>query len=231
MTVDIKLSMRPKIKISYSSSKDIQNYLNAGWKFTYATHGRDPKQFLARLPNDFQKKLTNAPTKPQATKVIKSYWEKSRTINFNQNTKLTIKWMQIIINNEWKNIVNLLELVYQQKFPFEQIHIYLTTFPINPYNYKEKWFMVGRNSSIVGIISTTKHELNHFMFYFYFLEELRKRNVSLEKREKLKEALAILTNPEGNDKPDVKELEKYIQSQKEKPVKEIIDRCMESGLL
>lgn len=91
--------------------------------------------------------------------------------------------------------------------------------------------MSRRSNSINGHIDTAKHELNHFMFYFYHRTLLDNKGIPMEKIEKLKEALAILTNPEGNNKPDIKELEEYIKSQKEKPVDQIIEMCVNSKLL
>lgn len=91
--------------------------------------------------------------------------------------------------------------------------------------------MSRRSNSVEGHLNTTKHELNHFMFYYYYQEKLRKQSLSEEKIEKLKEALAILTNPEGNNKPDVKELEVFIQLQKNKTINQIIELSLGSSLL
>lgn len=91
--------------------------------------------------------------------------------------------------------------------------------------------MVNRNSSVAGLINTAKHELNHFMFYYYYLNKLKRQNVSLEKREKLKEALAIFSNPEGNNKPDIKDLETYLQTLSGKKMDEIIDLVIAKNIL
>lgn len=222
-----------KFTVTYSEEKDIYNYLNGGWRLNYMKHGRDDLQnhLLRNFSKDFQENLKAAQTEEAATKVIKDLWTKTRLPIFDDNTKLVIKWYEEILNGEQPEIIKLLEKIYSRPFPFPEITVYLTTFPIHPYNFEERWYMCSRTGSVFGLISTTKHELNHFMFYYYFLDELVKRGVSKEKRELLKEALAILTNPEGNDKPAVKGLEEYINSIREKPIEEIIELSLKSQYL
>jgi len=91
--------------------------------------------------------------------------------------------------------------------------------------------MVTRNNSIAGFINIAKHELNHFMFYFYYLDKLKQQKVPQEKREKLKEALAIFTNLEGNNKPDIMELESYLKTLNGRSMEEIINLALRSEYL
>ena len=218
--------------VNYSQEKDIQNYLNAGWKFTYAKHGRKdlPEKLLQNYPQEFKNRLLEAKTKIVAEKIVKDFLD-SRSEDFKRITKLVIKVCQEVLDEEKQNIIDLLQEIYQKPFPFEKITVYITTFPICPYNYEERWFMVYRNMNIPGFINTAKHELNHFMFYYYYLDKLIKQKVSLEKREKLKEALGIFSNPEGNDKPKVKELESYLKTLKGKAMDEIISLAIKSKYL
>lgn len=217
---------------SYSKEKDIQNYLNAGWKFTYRKHGREniQEELLKRFPESFRTSLVQAPDEPAARKVVED-WLASKNAEYQRLTDLTIKTIQMVLNKEKNYIIQTLESVYKEKFPFDEISVFLTTFPIHPYSFENRWFMIGRMSHVPGMIGTAKHELNHFMFYYYFLDELTKRGLKKEKREQLKEALAVLTNPEGTDKPAVKELENHIKSLSGKPVREIVESCLQSGLL
>lgn len=218
--------------ISYSQEKDIQNYLNAGWKFTYRKHGRENVQenLLKRFPESFRTSLLQALDEPTARKVVED-WLTSKDAEYQRLTNLTVKTIQAVLGEEKSYLIQTLESIYREKFPFDKISVFVTTFPINPYNFEERWFMIGRMASVPGMIGTAKHELNHFMFYHYFLDDLTKRGIDKEKREKIKEALAILTNPEGTDKPAVKELENYIKQIADKPVKEIIELSLASGLL
>ena len=219
-------------KVSYSLQKDIENYLNSVWKFSYRKFGREKPEdkFLTSYPVVFRKQIRKARSRKEAEKVIYDFLN-SLPKNFQDLIPVIAKGVEVILNENQKEIVNILEKVYGQKFPFKHIKVYLTTAPIFPYNYKELWFMTGRNSSLPKHISTAKHELNHFMFYYYYADELTKQGVSLTKQEKFKEALAILTNPEGNDKPEVKELEKFILKHKDKPLEKIIALSLKSGVL
>ncbi len=219
-------------KVLYSQDKDIDNYLNSAWHFSYQKHGREDmeKRLLKYFPEKFNKNLKNAQTKEKATTTIKSYLD-NLPQSFNDQTTILIIGIEKILNDHQTEIVNLLESIYQKPFPFKVITVFLTTLSICPYNYEEKWFMSRRSNSIDGHINTTKHELNHFMFYYYYQDRLKKQSLPEEKIEKIKEALAILTNPEGNNKPDIKELEIFIQTQKNKTLDQIIELSLSSKLL
>jgi len=200
-------------KVDYLLEKDIWSYLHTCWKFTYPTYGRKTIQekLLSPYPEKFKSGLGQAKTEKQARKVIADFLN-SLSPNYQNTTLVIAKGVESILNKEKTNIISQLEKLYDKPFPFTEIGVYLTTIGINPYNYKEKWFMTGRNSSIEGHLKTARHELNHFMFYYYFPE--LKNKLGVEKYEILKEALAIFTNPEGNDKPAVKKLESFLKKQK-----------------
>ena len=218
--------------VDYSQEKDIQNYLNAGWKFTYTKYGREDIQerLLQNYPQEFKTKLLEAKTEIDAKKIVKDFLD-SHPENFKRITKLVLRVCQEVLDEEKQNITDLLQKIYQKPLPFEKITVYITTFPICPYSYKDRWFMISRNNSIAGFINTAKHELNHFMFHYYYLDKLMQQKVSQEKREKLKEALVIFSNPEGNDKPDIKELESYLKTLKGKTMDEITNLALESKYL
>ena len=149
-------------------------------------------------------------------------WRTNCSNSFLKNSKSKLEMLEII---------GLLETVYQKNFPFDEITVFLTSLGICPYNYEKRWFMSRRSNSVEGHINTTKHELNHFMFYFYYLDLLAKKGLPNDKIEKLKEAFAILTNPEGNNKPDVEKLEEYIKSLKGQSTDQIIESCINSKLI
>jgi hypothetical protein len=213
-----------KFKAVYSEEKDLENYLKGGWRFTYRAFGREPKKFLQRFPPEFQEALLAAKTEEEAKAVIKAYWQKIKAPNHEENAELIRKWVEIILNQESVAIIDLLEKLYTAKFPFSEITVFLTTFPLKPYNFEERWFMVGRDDNIARIILVAKHELNHFMFFYYYPQ--LKEKLGEEKFEILKEALVIFTNPEGNDKPAVKKLENYFKTLSGKPATEIINLAL-----
>jgi len=219
-------------RVTYSQDKDIDNFLNSVWRFSYQKHGREDMEgrLLKYFPEEFKESIKNAKSKEEAVIIIKSYLDNLPQSFKDQTTVLAIG-VEKILNDHKTEIVNLLESVYQDPSPFEVITVFLTILGICPYNYEERWFMSRRSNSVEGHLNTTKHELNHFMFYYYCQGRLKKQSLSEEKIEKLKEALAILTNPEGSNKPDVKELEVFIQSQKNKTISQIIELSLNSSLL
>lgn len=216
--------------VKYSLEKDIWNHLNSNWRFRFRKYGRKniQKKLLQTYPEEYRRNLAQAKTEKEATVVIKSFLA-SLPKSFQNTTPIIGKGVEKVLNEEKKQIISSLEKLYGKPFPFKEITVYLTTGTIHPYNYKERWFMTGRNSSLDKHIKTTKHELNHFMFYYYY-PHLRKK-LGVEKYERLKEALAIFTNPEGNDKPDVKKLEKYLKTLSGQPMDKIIEKALGSKYL
>jgi hypothetical protein len=208
-----------KFLVDYSQEKDIWNHLNTNWRFGYLKHGRRNIQnkLLKYYPKSYKTALNKATTEQDARKVIIDFLNSLPHI-----TPTILAGLQAILNDKKDKIVHNLEAVYKKRFPFKKISVYLTTAHLNPYNYKERWFMTNINSSIQGHLKTVMHELNHFMFYYYYPD--LKKELGQEKYEILKEALAIYTNPEGNDKPVVKKLENYFKQNLDKTIPEIIEK-------
>lgn len=212
-----------KFTVDYSLKKDTLNYLARVWRKDNAQiYGRDPSVFLKDFPSEFQNNLTKAQNEHQAFDIILDYLKSKETLLHTQTTQYILKWVDRILNEESADIVSQLESVYQQPVPFDQITVYLTTYPICPYNYKERWFMCKRNGSIDHFSRIARHELNHFMYYYYWRDFVVSQNISENKSEILKEAMAILTNPEGNDKPTVKPLEAEIVNHIGQPIDKIV---------
>lgn len=212
-----------KFVVFYSQEKDAWNYLNSVWRFTYLKHGRVSirERLLSNFPQNFRDNLDKAKTESEAKKIVIKYlkWHQKNHAN---TTPVIINWLQKNLNTKKDEIIRKLEDVYKEKFPFEKIIIYLTTVNIFPYNFKEKWFMSGKNQDLGSHIKTTLHELNHFMFYYYYPD--LKKELGNERYEILKEALAIFTNPKGNDKPAVKKLEYYFKENLNKSVSNILKK-------
>jgi len=228
--------MAVKFNVLYSEEKDILAYLNALWKSPWVNYGKSHYEIGKKyLPIGLLDSLKNASSKNKAVKIIKDYWKNIRSSSFTNNSELLSKWFSIFLNTEGsEKIIKPLENVYQKKFPFKQINVYLTSFFSCPYNYEENWFMVGRNSSLLWLLSTSIHELNHFMFYYYYDQNLEKQGFSESQREHLKEALAILTsdNPKENqDKPQVLPIQNFIKENKDKSIDKIIELIIKNKLL
>jgi len=228
--------MAVKFNVSYSEEKDGLVYLNALWKSPWVDYGQSHYEIGKKyLPIEFLDSLKNASSKTEAIKIVKNYWKNIRSSKFDNNSDLLCKWFSNFLNEEGgERIIKRLENIYQKKFPFKQINVYLTTFFSCPYNYKENWYMVNRNSSLLWLLSTSVHELNHFMFYYYFNQNLENQGFSENQREHLKEALAILTSDdskENQEKPNVLPIQNFIKENKDKSIDKIIELVIKNKLL
>lgn len=212
-----------KFNVFYSLKKDIWNHLNSNWRFTYRKHGREDIQekLLALYPKSFQDALKTAKTEKKARAVIINFLS-SLPKSFHNTTPLVAKGVEQVLNENKEKIIGRLKTVYEKPFPFKTITVYLTTANICPYNFKEQWYMSGRNSNIENHISTALHELNHFMFYYYYSE--LEKELGTEKYELLKEGLVIFTNPKGNDKPKVKNLENYFKKNLKWTIPKVLEK-------
>ena len=92
--------------------------------------------------------------------------------------------------------------------------------PLCPYSYKDKFIYICLNDTAEKQISVLLHELNHFMFYFYYSD--LKDKLGHEKYELLKESLSYFSNPEQEGKPDEKELRNLYASKNWENIDEII---------
>lgn len=212
-----------KFKVYYSIEKDIWNHLNANWKFGYPMYGRKgiQEKLLKPFPKEYKDNLAKAKTKEEAVKVIKNFLD-SLPNTFKNVTPIIVRGVEQLLNEEADKIVEKLEKAYNKPLPFDGITVYITTANIHPYDYEERWFMSGRNQSEQGHLRTAIHELNHFMFYYYYPH--LKDKLGNEKYEIIKEALAIFTNPEGTDKPTVEKLEQYLKRYLDKTIDEVIEK-------
>lgn len=212
-----------KFNVFYSLEKDIWNHLNSNWKFTYRKHGREDIQekLLALYPKSFQDALKATKTEKKARAVIINFLS-SLPKSFHNTTPLVARGVEQVLKENKEKIIGKLEAVYNKPFPFKTITVYLTTANICPYNFKKQWYMSGRNSNIENHISTALHELNHFMFYYYYSG--LKKELGIEKYEILKEGLAVFTNPEGNDKPKVKNLENYLKKNLKRTIPKVLEK-------
>lgn len=208
------------VKVAYSLDLDAWNYLRSVFEFTWLKHGRNNLQgkLFQSLPQDFQKALKETKNKNQARIVIKSFLSrnlKGRRIKYREiGKKLTYVW-----EKEGREIENKLQNLYEREIPFKVVKIYLSSLPICPYNYEKRWIMVFAEVPSERQLQIITHELNHFMFYYYF-GELR-GDLGKEKFESLKEALTVFTNPEEKGYPAQQKLRQWLAKQK-KSIPEII---------
>ena len=210
MTIDVK----------YSLEKEVENYLDSLYSFKWYKHGRDNIQndLLKPFPDNFKNGLLKAKDKKEARKVITNFISP-----YLPNRKKSYKQLSGIIQKEWTakktDIIRQLEDVYGERFPFKKITIYLSSIPICPYNYKEKWIMLCANTTVDQQIDIIRHELSHFMFYYYY--PIEKLSLDKSQYELLKEALTILINKDEKGYPKEQKIRKWLSKQKG-TIKEIL---------
>ena len=202
-----------EFEIKYSFKKDSKNYINSVYQFSYFLHGRKniKNKLLQNIDIAAQEIIVKSENKEFAYNKIYEYL-KERYNRDKFEIVNSIKNLRNILDNSKKLIINKLENLYKNKVVFEKVTIYLTTIPVCPHNYKEKYFFVYLLEKPSIQSNIVLHELNHFMFYFYYSHLLSK--LGMEKFELLKESLTFFTNPEQKGKPNEKELRDFFSGRK-----------------
>ncbi|MDP3764061.1 MAG: hypothetical protein Q8Q95_00360 [bacterium] len=209
------------LKITYSIEKDTKNHLDGVFEFKHLKHGRENirEKLLSQLDSKLRKEIENSKNKEDAGVRIKTFlneWE----IKNHQKIENVIKNLE----NKWEEkgglVLQKLENLYKKEFPFDNITIYLTSLSLCPYSYKDKFIYIYLNDTPEKQIKVLLHELNHFMFYFYYLN--LKDKLGYEKYELLKESLSYFSNPEQKGKPNEKGLRNLYASKQWGSIDEVI---------
>lgn len=189
-----------QLEIKYSTEKDASVYVNYVYKFKGYEHGRENvnNNLLKKLDPGMQKIITSAENEEEVYEKVLKYLTNSYEKN-KDNYEKSIMQFQTEWGEVGANVIKFLEFLYQKPFPFEKVTAYLTTNYIFPYNYNERYFYASIRY-LLNQLQTTKHELNHFMFYHYY-PELRE-TLGEEKYELLKESLSFFSNPTQKGKPN-----------------------------
>lgn len=202
------------IKATYDPKFDANNYIRAIFDKAHLEHGR--KNMQDDLINSIEsEKIKTAITKStDRDKTLKDI-ENILAENYQADTeyfKNRVDKLNLFLSKLGAQIKVQLVFLYQKPFPFKKISVYLTTMPLCPYNYKEKYIYVYAKTNPQNQARILVHELNHFMFYYYYSDLAPK--LGKEKFELLKESLSIYTNPEQEGKPNEKPLrELFIKKQ------------------
>lgn len=203
-----------KLKVEFSLDHEVNNYVNSLYKFRWLKHGRRNIQenLLKPFPESFKKDLSRCKNKKEAREVIKKFLNKDLT-----KRKRKLKLIANNLEEAWseKNdeLVEKLEKSYGKKLSFKNITIYLTSLPICPYNFKKRWIMVyAYTPKISRQLEIIIHELNHFMFLYYY--GALERKIGKKKFEQLKEALTVFTDLEKKEGyPAQKALRRWLRKQ------------------
>jgi hypothetical protein len=199
------------IKVGYSFGYDVGNYFNSLYKFNWLKHGRRDiqKRLLKPFPQNFKVALKKSKTDDEAKEIIKTFLL-GNVVHRKEKYKKISEYLELAWKKDGQEIERGLEKLYEQPLPFKKINIYLSSLPISPYKYPE-WILIYSEMPTERQLEVIKHELNHFMFYYYYdylMDELGK-----EKFESLKEALTIFTNTEERGYPKEQKLRKWLKFQ------------------
>lgn len=116
--------------VKYSQNLDLRSYINKIWKKAWVDYGDKSKEYNYRYgPKEFIDELTDAKDEKSAEKVVRRYWQKTLPPSFEKDNVFLIKWFERFLNEEKDLIIGRLEKVYGEKFPFDEITVYLTTCP------------------------------------------------------------------------------------------------------
>ncbi len=185
------------------------------------------------FPKKFLTDIISASNNTLAELVVLNYWHQNRKPEELNKIIKNAEVLNTYVKSNENKIIKPLENLYQNKFPFGKINIFLTTFYRCPYWYPD-WFMCYSDATPEKLIQISLHELNHFMFYFYWRDKLIKKGVTEKQIEYLKEALAILTNTDGSEnkyKIEVLPIQNFIKENKDKSVDNIIELVLKNKLL
>lgn len=212
-----------KLSLEYSPEKDAWNYISSLTPNPETLYGRTniPQGMLDQASSEIKRIISlEADPKELLEKVsaqLQKEYEANHEIYANKEKRLLVLWESVS-----PQISHYLSNIYQRPFPFEEKNLkgYFTTLGRCPYNYSEFSIYFSLKASPSQQISTAIHELNHFMFFYYFSDlenELGEKNYQL-----LKESLSFFSNPEQPGYPAEKELRELYLSRKWESIDEAI---------
>lgn len=207
---------------SYDPARDAENYLHAIYDAAYLAHGREG--MVERLLNMVEIEaikniLTQKGNRDEASEKITSILSESRGRLDLERKAYELEEALARLGDQ---VTFQLAALYSHDWPFESIHIDLTTLPICPYDFKAKNIYVHAAPSSQAQLRILSHELNHFMFYEIYSKDLYTK-LGREKFELLKESMTIFTNPEQTGKPNEEVLRKLFIEKGVRSISEAVE--------
>ncbi len=217
------------ILVDYSVELDVKNYISKIYHGPQYSHGRNPSDLKRRLLSRssqeiktlFSTNLAEKEVADQLRLILSHDYEARQQFFDDKMNNLTNMWKETGSQIEYR-----LSTLFDQPFPFasETLTINFTTISICPYNYSERMIYCAINHGTREQLSIILHELNHFMFYYYFSD--LKATLGEEKYELLKESLTLFSNPEQSGKPAERALRDLFLSQSWTS----LDKAIEAGV-
>lgn len=181
-----------KLNFDYNLKRDAWSWvLIAKDKNNWGLNWREQ---IAQIPDDLLTKIekTNFAV---AQKIVEDYIEKDSNKEYKNNVlnceiqALEKSWLLVE-----KKYFKILSDITQEPIFTDKFDCYFTTGLMCPYNEKEKWFMVSMWHSIPFSITTICHEIMHLQFLHYYRNYLKKKGLTNDQIEDLKESLTFLLN-------------------------------------
>lgn len=197
----IHTDMKMKLIITYDPARDAENHMRSIFDAAYIPHGRVnfTETILGMVKNKEIKNILL--DKGDRTEML----NKITALLAESNDRKKIEEDAHNLISAWNRlgdqVVFQLESLYNRAWPFEIMHVDLTTLPMCPYDFNAKRIFIHAGTDTQRQLRILSHELNHFLFYVVYTKELFER-LGQEKFELLKESMTIFTNPEQSGKPN-----------------------------
>lgn len=181
-----------KLNFDYNLKKDAWSWvLIAKSKNIFGLNWRKQN---AQIPNDLLAKIEKA-TFAGAQKIVEDYIEKGAKKEYKNRV---MDYEMMALERSWhlveKKYFKTLANITQKPIFADKFDCYFTTGLMCPYNEKENWFMVSMWHSIPFSITTICHEIMHLQFLHYYRNYLKKKGLTNDQIEDLKESLTVLLN-------------------------------------
>ena len=213
--------MKVKLNVEYDLNMDLDCYdyiLLSNEAPTYGVED-DVENCLLYLPKEVGDIVRTNVSREERVNKLKGYLNVQYKEKRDELEKI-VKNFQDAWDRSGDQVIYCLERFYGKPFPFEEVAAYLTTNVSCPYSFEDKYFYIrGRIAELQ--LSIANHELNHFMYYYYYPE--LEKDLGEDKSEALKESLTFFTDINNAGFPDEKDLRKLYLSRKWKNIDEIIE--------
>lgn len=221
-----------KLSLSYSPKVDAINYIRFLTREPSLSYGREnvsqnileqtPEKIKELFSGENTRKFSDSELQEKIIEILSQEYQREKDLYETKETKLLDLWEKTSFQAE-----AFLSNIFQRPFPFSSKTLVgnLTSLWVNPYNYSEFSVFISMKASPREQIRGIIHELNHFMFYYYY-PELRD-SLGFEKYELLKESLTFFTNPEWQGFPAEKSLRELYASKMRDRLKNAINEGSE----
>lgn len=224
-----------KLNFNYNLKKDAWSWvLIAKDKNLWGLNRRDQ---IAQISDELLAKIEKA-SFSRALSVVEDHIKKDSKRDYKGKV---VNYEIRTLEKSWKVVdkkyFKILSSITQKPIFTDKFDCYFTTGLMCPYNEKEKWFMVSMWHSIPFSITTICHEIMHLQFLHYYKNYLKKKGLTNDQIEDLKESLTFLLNEsefesiilsQDNGYPEHEKLRKKLSNiwSKNKDFQNLIDEAI-----